>query len=249
MASSKVLDRVPWAAATPDKSDLWRLLERAQSGSPELLVVDLACNPQFVALTSERKVSAISKLLTAPMVQTVLLNAVGLDNTHVPIISQIVLSSSSITALSLERNNLTEDGLLAISRSLAQSRIKELSLANQRAPMSTVATSALLDALEASPSLAKLGLGHLRDEGMRKRYQAITMAKAEAMRLSRRSSTGEAASTRPGNERAASLLHACGNVAAGSSGAGANRAGTKRQLSQVRVTLCGRQGSRAARAS
>ena len=41
---------------------------------------------------------------------------------------------------------------------------------------------ALLAAMEATPTLVTLGLGHLRDEGVRKRHEAATIANTEALR-------------------------------------------------------------------
>ena len=58
-------------------------------------------------------------------------------------------------------------------------------MANQRAPLSNAAVSALLQAMEGTPSLLKLGLGALRDNGARWRLQAATMRNTERMRQRR----------------------------------------------------------------
>ena len=68
-----------------------------------------------------------------------------------------------------------------------QGTVVDLSVANQRSHLSTLAISRLLDAMEACPEMIKLGLGTLRDDGIRKRHQQITMANTEAKRIRRSS--------------------------------------------------------------
>ena len=214
--------------SAPEQHDLWKMLTLAESGSEETSTLDLSSHRQFLALSTERKSEVVLRLANAPSLRTLLLNRAGLDNHHVPAIVSLVCTSATLAALSLEGNNLTEPGLLALAEALEQSTtLAEVSLAQQRAPLSTAAIVRLLDALEATPGIAKLALGQLRDEGVRKRYQAVTMAKAEAARLSRRSGSGvagSAAATSPAN----ALLRASSSGRPAAVGEGAAEAGGAR---------------------
>ena len=138
-----------------------------------------------------------------------LLNDLQLDNTNAPAVASLLRSSTStkLRAVALERNLLSEEGLLLLSAALRGSALTEVSLANQRAAISTAAVLDLLDAMEATPSLVKLGLGALRDDGVRKRHEQVTMANTEAARRRRRqaAAAGESAQEAAG---ASELLRA-----------------------------------------
>ena len=101
-------------------------------------------------------------------------------------LARALRQNTTLTSVSLEGNNLTEEGLVAIAAGVqGHPSITELSLANQRAPLSNAAISSLLTAMENSPALLRLGLGALRDNGSRWRLQAATMRNTERQRQDR----------------------------------------------------------------
>ena len=143
-------------------------------------------------LSAEKKVEAISRLATAPPSLThINLAGGGLDNSHAPLLAQM-LRRPTLERANFERNGLSEVGLLELANALSEEAgdaaaraLSDLSVANQRAALSTLAITRLLDGMAARPSMTRLGLGQLRDDGARKRHQQVTMANTEAKRVRR----------------------------------------------------------------
>ena len=80
-------------------------------------------------------------------------------------------------------------------------------MANQKRPLATVAVAAMLEAMEATPTILHIGLGTLREDTWRKRLQAITMANTEAMRQRRLQAAHAAANGDDLPAATAKLLH------------------------------------------
>ena len=140
--------------------DCWELLARVDAGDPALSTLDLSANRQILALDSGRKSAILERLATAPAVHILRLDALALDHTNASALRTLVATTRA-RILSLERNLLTEEPLKAIadgiaSRSGAGSEggdddslsLAECALAEQRLPLTTFATNALLDAME-----------------------------------------------------------------------------------------------------
>ena len=206
-----VLNRLSWLSdAAQEDPDPHALVAQAESGA--LALLDLSANRRFAVLDAaarSRLIDRITSATSSGTIRTVLLNDLQLDNSNAPAVASLLRSSStgSLRAVALERNLLSEEGLLLLSEALRGSALTEVSLANQRAAISTAAVLQLLDAMEATPSLVKLGLGALRDDGVRKRHEQVTMANTEAARRRRRQA---AAAGEGGQEvaRASELLRA-----------------------------------------
>ena len=185
-----VLNRLSWLSdAAQEDPDPHALVAQAESGA--LALLDLSANRRFAVLDAaarSRLIDRITSATSSGTIRTVLLNDLQLDNSNAPAVASLLRSSStgSLRAVALERNLLSEEGLLLLSEALRGSALTEVSLANQRAAISTAAVLQLLDAMEATPSLVKLGLGALRDDGVRKRHEQVTMANTEAARRRRR---------------------------------------------------------------
>jgi len=77
------------------------------------------------------------------------------------------------------------EALLADAEGSCEHALSDLSVANQRSALSTLAISRLLDAMASRTVIVRLGLGNLRDDGARKRHQQVTMANTEAKRVRR----------------------------------------------------------------
>ena len=206
-----VLNRLSWLNdAAQEDPDPNALVAQAESGA--LALLDLSANRRFAVLDAPARSRLIDRITSATAsgtLRTVLLNDLQLDNSNAPAVASLLRSSTStkLRAVALERNLLSEEGLLLLSAALRGSALTEVSLANQRAATSTAAVLDLLEAMEATPSLVKLGLGALRDDGVRKRHEQVTMANTEAARRRRRqaAAAGESAQEAAG---ASELLRA-----------------------------------------
>ena len=171
---------------------VWDLLDELDE-SFELSHASAQQQQQFKLLTPEKKAEALQRITVAApkALQKLILNGVGLENTHVEQLVGILRAAKHLKKLHVERNNLGETGLIMLAEALIelgeQGTVVDLSVANQRSHLSTLAISRLLDAMEACPEMIKLGLGTLRDDGIRKRHQQITMANTEAKRIRRSS--------------------------------------------------------------
>ena len=168
------------------KNSLREQLTRVAASDPSLNVLDLSGSTRFMSLTAKQKGQAIGLLAQGQALETLVLNSLRLDNTSAPALADMLRHNNSLLSVSLEGNSLTEEGLVAIAAGLeGHPALCELTVANQRAPLSNAAVSALLQAMEGTPSLLKLGLGALRDNGARWRLQAATMRNTERMRQRR----------------------------------------------------------------
>ena len=161
------------------KNSLREQLTRVAASDPSLNVLDLSGSTRFMSLTAKQKGQAIGLLAQGQALETLVLNSLRLDNTSAAALADMLRHNNSLLSVSLEGNSLTEEGLVAIAAGLeGHPALCELTVANQRAPLSNAAVSALLQAMEGTPSLLKLGLGALRDNGARWRLQAATMRAA-----------------------------------------------------------------------
>ena len=137
-----VLNRVSWVAETQEEPDPLDLVSRAEAGALSLL--DLSANRRFAVLDTERRSGLIERIASAAAassskLRTVLLNELNLDNSNAPAVATLLRSSrsGSLRAVAVERNQLSEDGMLLLADAVEGSGLSELSLANQRAPIST----------------------------------------------------------------------------------------------------------------
>ena len=161
-------------------------LTRVAASDPSLKLLDLSGSTRFMSLTAVQKGQAIGLLAQGHALETLVLNSLRLDNTSAGALADMLRHNNSLLSVSLEGNGLTEEGLIAIAGGVeGHPALCELTVANQRAPLSNAAIAALLQAMEGTPSLLKLGLGALRDNGARWRLQAATMRNTERMRQHR----------------------------------------------------------------
>lgn len=175
--------------------DLWDIVAAARNG---MRTLDLTKQHQLVSLNKERKAEVLAQISTLPpAVECIKLNGIGLDNSHSPMLVEIIKRPAT-QELWLEDNSLSEAGLVMIAEAVVEGYFAAGSLAtlavgnqraaagNQVAAMSTLAITRLLDAMEASPFLTNLRLGEVRDKGLRERHQMIAVANNEALRLRRK---------------------------------------------------------------
>ena len=177
------------------KVSLQFVFGRVAASDPALGVLDLTNNAQFLGLTSAQKARAIEVLAKGSGLHTLKLNSLGLDNAHAPAVSSLLRGSRhELQALGLEGNNFTEAGVLEIAAALTSHMfMQELSLAHQRQPLSTSAAAAMVDAMETVPSLVQLGLGTIRDAGMRWRINSMQSRALERLRQERLKRSNSAA--------------------------------------------------------
>lgn len=183
-------------AAAADGGSLQSLIDDATSGKVESFDLSTASSivqQQFLTLSAEKKTDVLTRLATAPPdLVTINLSGAGLDNSYASALAAL-LRRPTLRKFNAERNNLTEVGLLELADELLSSSaadvessvLADVSVANQRTALSTLATTRLLDAMAARTTIVRLGLGQLRDDGARKRHQQVTMANTEAKRLRR----------------------------------------------------------------
>ena len=168
------------------KHGIQYLLGRVAANDPVLGALDLSNNAQFLGLTTSQKDRAIEILATGRSLHTLKLNSLGLDNSHAGAVAKLLRSEHKLQAFSLEGNNFTEPGILVIAEALIGHRhLQELSVAHQRSQLSTAAAAAMVDAMEGLPTLVQLGLGTLRDAGMRWKVQTLQSKALERLRTER----------------------------------------------------------------
>ena len=221
---------------TADGGSLHSMLDDAASGQTKYFDLSAASSSvqhEFVTLSAEKKTEALERLVTAPpQLEEINLSNAGLDNAQASALAAILIRPT-LTRFNVERNNLTEagllklaEGLLSITAEVAESSVlTDVTVAHQRTALSTLATSRLLDAMAERTTIVRLGLGQLRDDGARKQHQKVTMANTEAKRLrrvreqQRWASEAEGATTPPLTKRTPSF----GSPGGGSGGSGGRR--------------------------
>ena len=122
--------------AAQEDPDPNALVAQAESGA--LALLDLSANRRFAVLDAPARSRLIDRITSATAsgtLRTVLLNDLQLDNSNAPAVASLLRSSTStkLRAVALERNLLSEEGLLLLSAALRGSALTEVSLANQRA--------------------------------------------------------------------------------------------------------------------
>ena len=176
-----------------EKYDLKHKLARVLAADPDLAVLDLSSNTQFLALSSVQKSRVVDVLSKGASLERVVLCNLKLDNSNMAALVRL-LRSPRLKQMVLDSNSLTEAAILQLAGEIrGHPAIAHFSIADQRSPLSTLSIQRLIEAMEETPNLLRLGLGTLRDNGMRWRLQAATMANTEKMRQRRRG----AASYRP----------------------------------------------------
>ena len=134
------------------KNSLREQLTRVAASDPSLKVLDLSGSTRFMSLTVKQKGQAIGLLAQGQALETLVLNSLRLDNTSAAALAGLLRSNNSLLSVSLEGNSLTEEGLVAIAAGLeGHPALCELTVANQRAPLSNAAVSALLQATIPAP--------------------------------------------------------------------------------------------------
>ena len=169
-----------------DKVSLQYKLGRVAASDPSLQQLDLANNAQFLGLTLGQKSRAIEIIATGSALHTLKLHSLNLDNSHARAIAKLLRSRHELQAFGLEGNNLSEAGILEIAAALhGHAYLQEVSISHQRSPLSTAAVGAMVDAMESIPTLVQLGLGTIRDAGMRWRVQSLQSRALERLRQER----------------------------------------------------------------
>ena len=174
------------------KMSVQYMLGRVAASDPALGMLDLTGSGSFLGLTSAQKSRAVHVLSMGNGLHTLKLNTIELTNAHCAALGMLLHSAHRLQCVSLEGNNLTEPGVLEIAAALREHEcMQEISLAHQRAPLSTAACGAMVDAMETVPTLVQLNLGTIRDAGMRYRVQTMQSRALERIRQARqRSQTG-----------------------------------------------------------
>ena len=132
-------------------------LEGAAGG--ELSWANLTENRQFRHMSQAQKSGALGQLARATALRHVVLDKLALDNQNAGALGALV-KCGTLEHLSLEGNAVGEPGMLLIAKSLrAHPTLRELSVANQRDPISSVAAHAFVDSMEDTPPLLHLRLG------------------------------------------------------------------------------------------
>jgi len=104
---------------------------------------------QLRHLSQAQKSAALGQLARAAALRHVVLDKIALDNQNAGALGALV-KCGTLEHLSLEGNAIGEPGLLLVARSLrAHPTLRELSVANQRDPISSVAAHAFVDSMEA----------------------------------------------------------------------------------------------------
>ena len=226
------------------KVSLQYVLGRVAASDPALGALDLTNHAQFLGLTSAQKARAIEVMATGKGLHTLKLNSLALSNDHAPAVASLIRGSRhEIQALGLEGNNFTEAGVLEIAAALTNHAfMQELSLAHQRTPPSAGAAAAMVEAMETVPTLVQLGLGTIRDAGMRWRIQSMQSRALERLRQERlkRNTRAAEASAGGGNGGGSGNRNGGGNGGGGGGGGGDGGGGLPR---------CRRRSGRAARST
>ena len=115
--------------------------------------------------------------------QAVWLPGLELTDAHAPALAALLREHRTLQALCLERNGLTEPGLLQIAAAASgHPSLNELRVEEQKRPLSSAAAAKLLGAMEATPTLARLGLGALRDDALAMRWTELSQKNAAHVR-------------------------------------------------------------------
>ena len=129
------------------KNSLRDELTRVAASDPSLKLLDLSGSTRFMSLTAVQKGQAIGLLAQGHALETLVLNSLRLDNTSAGALADMLRHNNSLLSVSLEGNGLTEEGLIAIAAGVeGHPALCELTVANQRAPLSNAAIAALLQA-------------------------------------------------------------------------------------------------------
>ena len=115
-----------------------------------------------------------------------MLHNLALDDSNADAVAEVVRANAGLGLLSVERNGLREAGLLAIAKAATgHAALRELRAGEQRDPISTAATIAFIEALEATPTMLKVGVGSVRDDLLLKRLEAATAHNKDLVRQRR----------------------------------------------------------------
>lgn len=169
------------------ENDLSGVLERVEASSAAVSVLDLSASQQFGWLSQPQKAAAIERIARGRGLSAMLLNSLGLDNSHALPIAAAVRAHTALQKLSLESNGLNEPALITIAESVASHpSLTLVSVANQKSgSLTQPAVLALIGAMEATPKLTRLMLGEVSDPTLRKRLEAASMHNLELRRRER----------------------------------------------------------------
>ena len=101
------------------KNTLRDELTRVAASDPSLTELDLSGSTRFLSLTPVQKGQAIGLLAQGRKLETLVLNSLRLDNTSSGALAEMLRQNTTLTSVSLEGNNLTEEGLVAIAAGVA----------------------------------------------------------------------------------------------------------------------------------
>ena len=218
-------------------TDLSELVRQAQAN--EVPLCDISAHHQFTVLTLPKKNEVLSQLVKATSVGAFVLHQLNLDDSSAELLADLIRANKGLGLLSVERNNLREAGLLAIAKAAkGHANLRELRLGEQREPISTNATIALIEVMEGTPSLLKLGLGSIRDDLLNKRLQAATMHNKDLVRQAR--VKDKAVETEPAWVAAWEARSNTGKAALAASGGASSAARQKNKGSPISEGLAGK---------
>jgi len=142
---------------------------------------------EFRTWMPTRQHAALRLLCFNPFLTSVVLNGCALEDSAGAVLAEVLSCSTSISALSVERNDLREDGLLALVETLRTNRtLKELRVNHQKFTVTTPVEEALHDILHNghNTTLCKLGL-IVRNDVPRNRIENALMRNIDAGRAAR----------------------------------------------------------------
>ena len=169
-----------------DADDFRVTLYRAALSDVSLTEVDFSSRADFSALPAEHKAEAIMHLASASRdgsLEDVALDGLALDLSCAEALAQL-LQSPKLRRVSLSSNRLNESAIQRIARAIHHHpALEAISIADQNGTaLSTYSIGQLLDGMEACPTLAKLRVGHIHDDALRRRYVRVETAHVEQMR-------------------------------------------------------------------
>ena len=173
---------------------------RVLSAEPEKRGLDLSGSAQFRALSSESKDRLLQLLASVGTLESLNLRGLRLKSTNAGGVAELIKCSPRLRTLSVERNALDRAAIVQIGEAARQHpSLRELLLAEQRVALNTTTIERLIEVVEETPTLEKLGVGAIRDTGLCWRLQTATLANTERRRRARRgsASTGGSVQTSP----------------------------------------------------
>jgi len=187
-------------------AELPALLERVEASDAGVTALEFAGYTaewsQFTWLSAPQKLASLHRVAAGSALKVLLLENLGLENTHAAPIAAAVRAHASLERLSVEYNLFFEPALVQISEACeGHACLNSLLVAHQKVgALTQPATIALIGLMERNVRLTRLGLGDVSDPTLRLRLEQAGMKNLEAQRL-RRVADGERDTRRAGQKQ------------------------------------------------